>query len=79
MIDRYRTEMRKVTASIRKKLVWRGLTSSVVELIPSIGNAISLFYGGLLVVNGEIHYKNMFKYVIRVQSLEMPLKVFSTK
>lgn len=66
MINRYTSEMRKVAVLMRKKLLWRGLVSSAVESIPLIGNAVAVFYGGFLVVNGAIHFKDMIKLVFSV-------------
>lgn len=61
MIDRYVTEMIQVQKIIRTKIIWRGLVNSVAQSIPFFGYAIALYYGGLLVANGEIHFKNVIK------------------
>ena len=62
MIERYVTEMTEVSTLIRKKIVWRGLVSASSESISILGYALALCYGGFLVANGEIHFKNIIKY-----------------
>lgn len=62
MIDRYVKEVLKVEQIIRKKMVWRGLVNSTSQSIPFFGYAAALCYGGFLVANGEIHFKNIIKY-----------------
>lgn len=61
MIMRYVAEMNIVEKIIRKKLIWRGLINSVSQAIPLFGYAIALTYGGFLIANGEIHFKNVIK------------------
>lgn len=63
MIDRYAAETEKMFTIIRKKIAWRGLANSLAETIPTLANAITLCYGGYLVANGEIHFKNVIKCV----------------
>lgn len=53
--------MNKVEAMIRKKLIWRGLVSSTAQAIPIFGYGVTLYYGGLMVANEEIHFKNIIK------------------
>lgn len=62
MIDRYVTEMTNVSKMIRKKIVWRGLVNSTAQSIPFFAYAAALCYGGFLVANGEIHFKNVIKW-----------------
>lgn len=61
MIGRYVDEMMNLEKIVRSKLVWRGLANSVAQSIPFFGYAIALYYGGLLVASGEIHFKNVLK------------------
>ncbi|XP_055296579.1 multidrug resistance protein homolog 65-like [Sitodiplosis mosellana] len=61
MIDRYVTETRKMFTLIRKKIAWRGFVNSLAQTIPTFANALTLCYGGFLVINGEIHFKNVIK------------------
>lgn len=61
VIRRYVREMNKVEAMIRKKLIWRGLVSSTAQAIPIFGYGVTLYYGGLMVANEEIHFKNIIK------------------
>lgn len=64
MIERYVGETTKVESIMRKKVVWRGVVNSTSQSIPFFAYAIALCYGGFLVANGEVHFKNVIKYVI---------------
>lgn len=61
MIDRYVSEVENGEKIIKKKLVWRGLVNSAGQSIPLFIYAAGLCYGGFLVANGEIHYKNVIQ------------------
>lgn len=61
MIDRFTHEMDKVEILARKKAIWRGLINSVSQAIPFLLYAIALSYGGYLVANDELHYKNIVR------------------
>lgn len=61
MIERYVSEMTKVEMIMQKKIVWRGTVNSVAQSIPFFGYTIALCYGGFLISNGEIHFKNVIK------------------
>ena len=45
----------------KKSLRWRGCVFSFGQTAPVAGYALSLWYGGVLVANGEIPYKNVIK------------------
>lgn len=64
MIERYVVETTKVESIMRKKVVWRGVVNSTAQSIPFFAYAIALCYGGFLVANEEVHFKNVIKYVI---------------
>lgn len=61
MIGRYVDEMMKLERIVKSKIAWRGLANSVAQSIPFFGYAVALYYGGLLIASGEIHYKNVIK------------------
>lgn len=61
MIDRYVSETKKMFGLVRKKIAWRGLVNSLAQAIPTFANAVTLCYGAYLVMNGEIHIKNVIK------------------
>lgn len=61
MIARFMAEMNKVESVIKKKIAWRGLVNSTGQSIPFFGYAVALYYGGLLVADEEIHFKNIIK------------------
>lgn len=59
IIARYCTEIAKVEKTIRKKLSLRGLVNSTGQSIPFFGYSLALYYGGLLVANDGIPFKNV--------------------
>lgn len=61
IIARYCAEISKVEKTIRKKLALRGLVNSTGQSIPFFGYSLALYYGGLLVANEGIHFKNIIK------------------
>ncbi|XP_055294777.1 multidrug resistance protein homolog 65-like [Sitodiplosis mosellana] len=61
MIYRYEEEMKMASSIIRKKIIWRGLVNSIAQSIPFFSYAVALCYGGFLVANGELHFKNVIK------------------
>lgn len=79
MIERYVGETTKVESIMRKKVVWRGVVNSTSQSIPFFAYAIALCYGGFLVANGEVHFKNVIKYVISWHSKENFEKIISHK
>lgn len=62
MIYRYAREMEIASSIIRKKIIWRGFYNSIAQCIPFISYSVALCYGGFLVANGEVHFKNVIKY-----------------
>lgn len=63
MISRYTIEMNKVEQIIRKKIFWRGLVTSINQTIPFLAYTWALFYGAILIVDGEITYTNVIRLV----------------
>lgn len=61
MIARFVNEMNKVEIIAHKKAIWRGLINSISQAIPFLLYAIALTYGGYLVANDELHYKNIVR------------------
>lgn len=61
MIERFLIEMNKVEILAHKKTIWRGLINSISQAIPFLLYAIALSYGGYLVANDELHYKNIIR------------------
>lgn len=61
MINQYAAETVKMSTLVRKKIAWRGMANSLAESIPTLANALTLCYGGYLVANGEMHFKNVIK------------------
>lgn len=61
MIKRYHDAFVGGRAMARKSLRWRGTVFSFGQTAPVAGYALSLWYGGVLVAEGEIHYKTVIK------------------
>lgn len=61
VVSRYVNEIEKVESIMKKKNVWRGLVNSAGQTLPLLGYAVALYYGGLLVADGEMHYKDIIK------------------
>lgn len=61
MIERFTNEMEKVRKISRKKVAWRGVLNSIMQVIPGLAYGFGLSYGGYLVVNREIEYKNVIR------------------
>lgn len=61
MFARYCVETDKVERIISKKLRLRGLVNSTGQSIPFFGYSLALYYGGLLVANEGVHFKNIIK------------------
>lgn len=51
--------MNNVESVVRKKIAIRGLVNSGGQAIPLFAYAVAFWYGGLLVANGEMHYKTI--------------------
>lgn len=45
----------------RKKIAWRGMLNSITQIIPGVAFGVGLCYGGIMVSNNEIHYKNVIR------------------
>lgn len=61
MIQRFTNEMENVQKIARKKIVWRGLLNSSLQVFPHFVWGYSFWYGGYLVANEEIHYKDVVR------------------
>lgn len=61
MIQRFVNEMVRVERLGRKKIIFRGLVNSFSQAIPLLAYAIALCYGGFMVANDEIHYKEIVR------------------
>lgn len=61
IIARYSTELAKMEKTIRRKLAFRGFVNSTGQSIPFFGYSLAFYYGGLLVANEGIHFKNIIK------------------
>lgn len=53
--------MKHVERIARKKIVWRGLLSSTIQIVPSFVYGFALYYAGHLIANGDIHYKQVIR------------------
>lgn len=63
MINRFMVEMERVEKLAFKKIFFRGLVNSFSQAVPFLAYTVALCYGGFMVAYGEIHYKNIVRYV----------------
>ncbi|RVE52405.1 hypothetical protein evm_002799 [Chilo suppressalis] len=61
VLDRYKKASANAKASARGSLRWRGCVFSFGQTAPVAGYALSLWYGGVLVADREVPYKNVIK------------------
>ncbi|CAH1634814.1 unnamed protein product [Spodoptera littoralis] len=61
VIKRYHDAFVGGRVMARKSLRWRGTVFAFGQTAPVAGYALSLWYGGVLVAEGEIHYKSVIK------------------
>lgn len=61
MIARFKMEMSNVQRLSQKKIVFRGLVNSFSQAVPLLAYAVALGYGGYMVANKEIEYKEIVR------------------
>lgn len=61
IFTRYCTEISRLEKTILKKMSLRGLVNSTGQSIPFFGYALALYYGGMMVANEGVHFKNIIK------------------
>ncbi|CAG5040900.1 unnamed protein product [Parnassius apollo] len=61
VLNRYREAGMSARTTARRSLRWRGCVFSFGQTAPVAGYALSLWYGGVLVANKEVHYKSVIK------------------
>ncbi|KPJ18849.1 Multidrug resistance protein-like 49 [Papilio machaon] len=61
VINRYKEAGRVASGRERRSMRWRGSVFSFGQTAPVAGYALSLWYGGVLVANKEVHYKSVIK------------------
>ncbi|CAG9782590.1 unnamed protein product [Diatraea saccharalis] len=61
VLSRYKTASLAAKAQARRSVRWRGCVFSFGQTAPVAGYALSLWYGGILVADKEVHYKNVIK------------------
>lgn len=57
----FMAEIKRAEKLSRKKHRYRGLVNSFSQAIPLLAYGVSLYYGGIMVANGEIHYKSIVR------------------
>lgn len=60
-MQRYHDAGLQTQATARKNLRWRGCVFSFGQTAPVAGYAAALWYGGVLVADKELAYKNVIK------------------
>lgn len=61
MINRYVCEMTKAGSTMKNRLLWRGFIFALGQAIPFVSYGITLWYGGLLIADRKIEYKDVLK------------------
>ncbi|CAH2055806.1 unnamed protein product, partial [Iphiclides podalirius] len=61
VVRRFHKASASAVASQRHSMRWRGPVFSFGQTAPVAGYALSLWYGGVLVANKEVHYKTVIK------------------
>lgn len=61
VLARYEEAGVKAKATARKNIRYRGMVFSFGQTAPVAGYALSLWYGGVLVANKEVPYKDVIK------------------
>ncbi|XP_055605924.1 multidrug resistance protein homolog 49 [Uranotaenia lowii] len=61
VLERYRKETDNVDQACRKKTRLRGVVFALGQVMPFSGYGLALYYGGKLVSEGSLHYKDVIK------------------
>ncbi|XP_058456656.1 multidrug resistance protein homolog 49 [Malaya genurostris] len=61
VLERYNTEIVKVDAACKKKTRLRGTVFALGQIMPFMGYGLALFYGGKLVSEAQLQYKDVIK------------------
>lgn len=61
MIERFQKEMSNVERLSHKKIIFRGLVNSFSQAVPLLAYAVALGYGGYMVANKQIEYKEIVR------------------
>ena len=61
VLARYEIESDKIDRACEKKTRLRGVVFSLGQTVPFMGYGIALFYGGKLISEGELEYKEVIK------------------
>ena len=61
ILNRYSKELDNAKSACRRTVRFRGTVFGTGQTVPLFGYAIALYYGGILVANNEMHYKDVIK------------------
>lgn len=61
VLERYNNETKKVDEAINKKTRLRGIVFALGQVMPFMGYGLALYYGGKLVSDAELEYKDVIK------------------
>lgn len=59
--ERYAKEVESAEVACRHKIRYRGLVYGLGQTTPLFGYSLAFFYGGLMVANEGLEYKNVIK------------------
>lgn len=65
VLNRYTDEIINAEAACQSKIRYRGTVYALGQTIPFLGYALAFYYGGTLVANDAMEYKDIIKYVFR--------------
>lgn len=61
LMKRYSDELELAEKACRSKIRYRGTVFGLGQTTPLFGYALAFYYGGVMVANDEIAYKNVIK------------------
>ncbi|UCH81988.1 MAG: ABC transporter ATP-binding protein [Nitrospiraceae bacterium] len=78
MSDRYRTALTDHYRNVMREIRIRGFSALMVEILGGVGVAVIVYYGGHLVISGDISPGTFFSFVTALLMIYTPLKRLSS-
>jgi subfamily B ATP-binding cassette protein MsbA len=78
MSDRYRTALTDHYRNVMREIRIRGFSALMVEVLGGVGVAVIVYYGGHLVISGDISPGTFFSFVTALLMIYTPLKRLSS-
>lgn len=61
VLNRYTEEINNAEAACQGKIRYRGTVYALCQTTPLLGYALAFYYGGTLVANDDLEYKDVIK------------------